>query len=350
MPLVNTIHSRGRVTFSKSLTASEINSLVSDQSLEIFQTDSNVEFSTWHLLNEHLFSLRPEIQLRLYGFYSSTCDLSLLPEMRNVRHFLVEDLQRAQGLEHLAALQSLESLSIGIYHLDSFDFLSDLDCRKLTKLSLGRTKSKKPCLERVSRFEHLRVLCIVGQQNGIEAISRLYRLEDINLVSITVDDLDFLKTLGHLWSLRILFGGTRNLSALAGMNGIKYLKLMRIRGLENISVISTMRGLQYLHLEDIPHIDKIPDLSTSQYLRRIRLVNARGLTDLAALLNASQLEELCLGLVGRIDIADYLCFIKSSKLKRLGVGTGSMRRNKVIKEAMKEAGIQSYQELGFKFQ
>ena len=206
MPLANKNISRGRVNFQGSLTAAEIDSLVSDPQLDVLQTSSPVESGTWDLLNDRLFAIRHDVALRVYGFYSSDCDLAFLLRLPNVRRFSADCLIKAHGIEHLATLENLESLSVGIYSLETFDFLESLPGSKLQSLSLGATKSKRPTLRHLARFDKLRTLYIEGQQKDIDAISTLSHIEDLTFRSISVDGLDFLESLNHLWSLDIKLG------------------------------------------------------------------------------------------------------------------------------------------------
>src|ERR1700730_16994465 len=94
---------RDRVEFSRNLSRSEVEQLVSDPEIRTLQCSSPVEPDTWDLLNIILFAQRPEITLRVYGFYSSTCDLSFLNRMKNVRRFSADCLMKGNGVEHVAA-------------------------------------------------------------------------------------------------------------------------------------------------------------------------------------------------------------------------------------------------------
>lgn len=82
MPLARKNLSKGRVDFASSLTRTEINSLVGDPQLKILQTCDAVESATWEMMNDLLFAMRPDVELRVYGFYSSECDLSFLTYAR----------------------------------------------------------------------------------------------------------------------------------------------------------------------------------------------------------------------------------------------------------------------------
>ena len=137
--------SRERVAFERSLDARQIESFVADQDLRVLQTSSPVEPATWDRLNSDLFARRDDITLRVYGFYSTVCDLSFLPRLANLQRFSADCLMQAKQVEQVASLPKLKALSLGIYDLESFDFLHNIPAG-ISELSLSATKSKKPSL------------------------------------------------------------------------------------------------------------------------------------------------------------------------------------------------------------
>jgi hypothetical protein len=348
MPLSDKNLSVGRVDFSTSLSVEEVDSLAADPQLAILQTSAAVESDTWDLLSERLFSERPDVELRVYGFYSKDCDLSFLPRLGNVQRFSADCLMRARGVEHLASLTNLTRLSVGIHALDSFAFLENLP-RNLTELSLGSTKSKRPSLTSLSRFRQLSKLSIAGQQKDIDVVSELHHLGVLKLFKISVDGLEFLNGLLRLWSLQIQLGGTNNLAALKGRDGIKSLELRQVRGLHDISVLSTLSGLQYLALQSVTQIRAIPDLSRLRALRRVLLDNMNGLSEIGALGNAPALEELIHTRAQGLEPEDYQTLLQSKTLKQLVVGFGSTRKNKALSDRATQAGIEPYEYSEFHF-
>ena len=105
MPLPAKRLDQHRVDFSSHLGEKEVEQLVSDPDIRTLQCSSPVDLGTWDLLNRNLFARRPEIELRVYGFYSLVCDLSFVRRVRNVRRFSADCLMQATGVEHLACLR-----------------------------------------------------------------------------------------------------------------------------------------------------------------------------------------------------------------------------------------------------
>jgi hypothetical protein len=348
MPLAKKT-SKNRINFEKSLTSREIESLVADSEIRVLQTSNPVELPTWDLINEELLATRPDIELRVYGFYSSDCDLSFLSRLENVRRFSANCLMKAHGIEHVSCLKNLESLSVGIYGLDSFDFLAALPSDRIRELSLGATRSKRPSLELLERFTAMKTLYIEGQQKGIETLSRIKSLEKLTLRSISTGGLAFLRDLTNLWSLDIKLGGITNLSALEGMDGIKYLELWQVKGLFDISVIGTMSGLQYIFLQALRNIRCIPNLAKLTSLRRLYLENMKGLDDVSALGTAPILEEFVHVLAQNMEPEQYAQLLKIRTLRRVMLRFGSGKKNRVAQELLAERGIDEYKHCAFTF-
>jgi len=247
---------------------------------------------------------------------------------------------QATGVEHIAVLENLEELSIGIYSLDSFDFLKQLPSG-IKNLSLAATKSKKPRLHILSRFQSLTRLYLEGQQQGIEVLSELKKLEDLTLRSITTEGLDYISMLPRLWSLNIKLGGIKNLSAIANNESIKYLELWQIRGLSDIGVVSSLGGLQSLFLQSLINVRAIPDLSKLYNLRRLHLENLKGLKDVSAIRHAPALEEFLHISAQNIQPEMYKDLMSMPNLKYVHVGYGSRKKNEEFNALVLFSGKQT---------
>ena len=340
---------RDRIDFDNSLTSEEIQELIADQELKVLQFSNPVNLQTWDLLNNEFFTRRPEIELRAYGFYSSVCDLAFTSRMTNVHHFSADCLMNAEGVEHIASMENLESLRVGIFHLTGFEFLDQITPR-LKRLFLGRTKSKKPNLAHLSRFDSLEEIYIEGQQKSIQVLSTLNNLKRVVLRSISTPDLSYLKPLKRMWSLDIKLGGIRDLKAIEEMENIKYLELWQIKGLSDIDVISSLTGLQYLFLQSLRNITALPSLNRLGKLRRITLENMKGLNNIASLQYAPALEEFIHWDAKNMQPEDYIPLLRNPRLKRVAAYFGSDKKNKRFDELLKEYNIKTTHEWkGFEF-
>jgi len=337
-----------RVEFSDPLTADDLRRLAAFPKIKVLQCSHPVKESTWRLLNFEFFPARPDVQLRLYGFYGEVCDLSFVTRMVNVRHFSADCLMDATGVEHVAEMPNLQSLQIAIYELKSFDFLWHLPVG-LSSLLLGLTRSKKPDLLPLPRFKKLTQLYLEGQQKNIEVLADLVELEDITLRSISTPNLDYLRNLPRLGSLDIKLGGTSNLSAIEGMPGIKYLELWNIRGLRDIGVISHLPGLQNLFLQSLPHLTVLPSLRESRQLKRVLLQNLKGLKDLGELQWAPALQEFILLQGASHQVDDWLPLLSNPSLRRATAYFGSAKKNERFVQLLAERGIGKYEFTPFQY-
>jgi hypothetical protein len=254
----------------------------------------------------------------------------------------------ASGIERITQLRALKSLSVGIYNLDNFDFLNFLP-QSMEKLFLGATKSKKPKLDGLSNLQNIKELYLEGQNNNIEIIGELENIEKLVLRSVSPKNLSFLRKLKKLWSLDIKLGGIKNLSAIEGLENLKYLELWQIKGLSDISVISSLNGLQYLFLQSLRNVQRFPDLSNLARLRRIYLETMKGLEDLEGLFNATALEEFIHVCAQNMTPNQYELLLELKFLKRALFGFGSAKKNSLMENMMKQKGIEKYSHEPFVF-
>jgi hypothetical protein len=334
-----------RVDFRGELSQREVQWLVSDREVRVLQSVEPVPLPTWELLNAEFFPLRPEVQLRVYGYPQGGCDLSFTRVMKNVRHFSADCLMDAIHVEDLAEMADLESLGVGVYHLESLDFLWQVT-PYLKTLFLGWTKSKKPDLAPLSHFTALEELYLEGHRKNIDVLSRLRSLRDVTLRSISTPDLSYLKPLDLLESLDIKLGGIKDFSAISGMENLKYLELWRISGLADLSFISSLYGLQNLFLEALTQVKGLPPLEQLVKLRRVYLLSLKGLNDIRSLEHAPALEEVALSFLESLLPQDFVPLLRNPSLKRLSAWMGSKGKQQRLEALAQEYGIKVQQGLG----
>lgn len=349
MPLTERQLAPDRYAFLGSLSEAELDSIVANPSVRVLQTAEPASEATWDLINQRLVTNRPDIQIRVFGHYGMTCDLSFLRQIRNVQRLSVDCLRDVAAVEAIADLPELRSLAIGIYSLENFDFLNGLDPTKLTDISLMATASKKPSLKVLARFPNLEHLYLEGQQKDIHVINGLKMLENLTLRSVTTKGLGFLRNLRRLWSLDVKLGGSNDLSALAGMSSLKYLELWQVRGLQDLSPIAQLTGLQYLFLQSLPQVTELPDFSALAHLRRIYLENMKGLRGVAAVDRAPALEDLIVVSAPNLTPENFRPLLHKKTLKRLIAYFGSEAKNTALKLAAREAGLETDQNPSFVF-
>jgi hypothetical protein len=315
-----------RAQFDDSASAGDFREVAKRPRLAVLQCSAPVRDTVWALINELVAAPRPEVQLRVYGHYPTSCDLSFVRLLTNARRFAADCLQRATGVEAIAAIPHLESLSLGVFDLTDFSVLDRISTG-LTSLSLHATRSKKPSLLSLSRFRSLRTLYLEGQSKDIAVLSELPDLEDVTLRSITTPDLGYLAHLPKLWSLDIKLGGIRNFAAIESKPSIKYLELWQVRDLSDVRVVGTLPGLQSLFLQSLPHVRSFPQLKNAAALRRVHIQNLKGLHDFTPFATAPALEEFVLVQGNTQAPEELMPVLANPSVRRVAAYFGSNRKN-----------------------
>jgi hypothetical protein len=329
------------------VTKAELEAIALNKEIRTVQFSVPLNNSGIDSLERIVLARRPDIELRVFGHYSSTCDLSFLERTPSVRRLSADCLMNAVGIDAITNLRNLDELSIGIYSLDNFDFLAGIPST-LTKLGLHLTFSKKPSIAAIERFSDLRYLYLEGQKKGIESVSNLSNLEKIVLRSISTSDISYLTALPKLWSVDVKLGGIKDFSALSTLK-LKYLELWFVRGLSDLSFISSIESLQFLFLQSLKQVEALPSLKDLSQLRRIYLEDLKGLEDFDSLEFAPGLTEFVYAAAINKKPEDLAPVLKNPSVKSVGCWFGSDRKNKAFEELAKTFGKAKYDYSAFEF-
>ncbi len=346
MPLQ--IVSPDRYQIFRGVTKDELTKVAKDPKARTLQFAEPLSDKEIQLLHSIVFSNRPDITLRVFGFYGHSCDLKFLQGIPSAKNIFVDCLQNATGVEVLTKFATLDKLAIGIYNLENFDFLKDIS-PDITELSIEQTASKEPSIEVIKRFSNLRYLYLEAQQKGIEVVQELKNLEKIVLRSITTKDVGYLDRLEKLWSVDIKLGGIKQFDTLTKLQNLKYLELWQVRGLSDLNFISDIQSLQNLFIQSLKQVTKIPSLDKSKKLRRIYLENLKGLTDLTSLEFAPNLQDFIYVLAENQEPENILSALRNSSVKNVLCRFGSDKKNNHFDKLVKEYGKSQYSFYEFKY-
>jgi hypothetical protein len=296
------------------------------------------EEGIWSRLNERLFAVRPDVQLRVYGYYGlGPCDLGFASQMTQVERFSADSLRSAINVDCIATMPKLRSLGLGIFDLASLDVLAGIST-DLVELGIGGAKTTKLDLGVLARFPALRKLSLEKQVRNIEVLSEVAELEDLTLRSIATKNLDYLAPLRRLRDLDIKLGGITDLSALDGKASLRALALWQVRGLSELGIVSSLTGLQHLNLQSLPHVKALPSLRNLTKLRRVYLENMRGLENLNALAEAPALAEV-IHVSSALTPEDHAVLFRNPAIQRISAGFGSTKKNQVFEAMQRKHGI-----------
>lgn len=339
----------GQYQVSKGVTKNDLEKLATNPKTQSIQFASPLADKEVELLELVVFSKRSDISLRVYGHYGETCDLSFIKSIPSLRKISADCLMDAKGIDVVAQLENLEHLGVGIFNLDNFDFLDNIN-PNLTELYLYPSRSKKPKISSIQRFEQLEYLYLEGQQKGIEAISNLKKLEKIVLRSISTNNLDYLKNLEHLWSVDIKLGGIKDLSALTSLKSIKYLELWQVRDLADLSFISKLETLQNIFIQSLKQVNKLPDFSSNKKLKRIYLGNLKRLNDLSTLKNAPSLKEFIYVLAENQEPENLIPALENPSVEKVLCKFGCDKKNNRFDELARQHNKTEYKYSNFVYE
>ena len=338
----------GQYQITKGIKKSDLKRLASDKKVQSIQFASPLTTKELEQLEDIVFSKRPDISLRVYGHYGENCDLSFIKRIPSLRKFSADCLMEASGIESVTELKAIEELGVGIYNINNFDFLDNIN-PNLKELYLHRTKSKKPKISSISRFLDLEHLYLEGQQNGIEEINQLKKLKKIVLRSISTKNIDFLIGLNELWSVDIKLGGIKNFDALKTLPKLKYLELWQIRNLSDLSFVSNLTTLQNLFIQSLKQLSELPNFKNNSALRRIYLENLKGLTNLNSLKNAPNLKELIYVLAENQQPENLIPALENQSLESIFCRFGSDKKNSKFDLLAEEYGKKKYEYSKFEY-
>lgn len=318
----------GQYQISTGITRNDLEMLAGNPKTKTIQFSRPLNYNEINLLEELIFSKRNDIQLRIYGHNT---DLSYIQKIPSLRKISVDCMIDSKGIETVTKLEKLEGLGVGIFNLESFDFLNDIN-PNLKELYLFQTTSKKTNIGYINRFRDLEFLYLEGQQKGIDSVSRLSKLQKIVLRSISTQSIDFLANLQELWSVDIKLGGIKNFDALSSLPQLKYLELWQIRDLGDLSFVSNLITLQNLFIQSLKQVQKLPDFTQNKSLRRIYLENLKGLKDLSSLREAPFLKEFIYASAENFKPEDMLPILENKSVESISCGFGSFKRNILFEE------------------
>jgi hypothetical protein len=338
-----------RIQIHPGVSIDDLKVISANEKVSVVQFAEPLSDKEFDNLEKYVFRDRNDIQLRVYGHYSGVCDLSFLLKLPHLKKFSADCLLKATNVDTISSLKNLEELHVGIYHLDCFQFLDEINVN-LKRLLLGSTFSKKPSIKSLSRFKSLEFLYLDGQMNGIEAINTLKNLQKIVLRSISTKNLNFLIGLNNLWSVDIKLGGIKDFSALVQLPSLKYLELWQINKLADISYISNLSALQNLFIQSLRNVEALPSFEKNCVLRRVYLENMKGLKDLSSLKTAPVLEEFIYSMAQNQKIENLKPVLENRSVKQVAVGFGSVNKNNLFDELVAKNGKQVYHYHDFKYQ
>jgi len=205
-------------------------------------------------------------------------------------------------------------------------------------LKIEKEKLGVNSLSFLENFKHLESLSIYNISKDISIITELKNLKQLALCGLTLNNLDFLKSLPNLEYLWIQGSKLKNFNSLKGLKQIKAIKLFRIQKLDNIDFISNMTSLQYINIDNCSNLIEFPDTSKLINLRRVLIDTTKRLKDISQISNAPMIEDLIVIKAKELPIDCFDSFTGHKTLKKIliGIDTKTSKKYKEIEKRIPE--------------
>lgn len=250
------------------------------------------------------------------------------------------DLSGATGhdsLEFLADASEASSVNVNIGdRIASLAGLRHLPSN-LRSLGLSAIWVRRPSLRPVARFHDLTRLFLggPGALSDMDALSRLEGLESVKLYQRPGLDLQPLARANRLWHLEVAHGTlAQGTASLAQLTAVRFLALAYLRTLKEVPELSDMPNLERLDLASMSNLERLPDLSRATRLRTLRIENCRAINDLTPLAHAPALEQVLFVNMAHLRTSHFAPLVGHPTLREATIGTGSVRRNLTIRDAL----------------
>jgi hypothetical protein len=218
----------------------------------------------------------------------------------------------------------------------SFEPLGSLG--QLTHLSIEATRSKKLSLQILEKLKNLTELSLNSQQQNIEVLASLPKLTTLRLRSVTLESLDFLKSVGALRHLWLGLGGTRNLEALSKTK-LASLEIWMVSNLADLTALAKIASLEELKLDQLKHVSALPDFSQLHRLRNVELTRMSGLIDIALLSKAPKLERLVVKESDKIPVEMFRHFRAHPHLKHGAIRFKTIKKTSAVQAVLPLASL-----------
>jgi hypothetical protein len=194
----------------------------------------------------------------------------------------------------LGRFAHIRDLTIDLWHATSFDLLASF--KRLRKLSLGETASRRPSLAFLRSLPEIEILRVEAHDKDFAAVGELPKLRQLHLRVPRVKTLESLRGHRYLEVVAMDFGGIRDLSPLGDLPGLRALELYQVRKLDthDLDVIGECRSLVAVSLGALRNVARLSALTRGpkNTLRYLTLEQMGGLETLEDLGLCSALEQI----------------------------------------------------------
>jgi hypothetical protein len=125
----------------------------------------------------------------------------------------------------------------------------------------------------------------------------------------------FWSRLPNLEWLTITGGTGHDTDVVRGCHRLRWLEINQVRGVESLDALLDLSGLEFLSLYGLPRVRSMPSLASLKRLRYAVVGSMKGLTSIAGLMDAPNLQELTLLRAVGLDAADAALIAQHPSLR-----------------------------------
>lgn len=196
-------------------------------------------------------------------------------------------------------------------------------------------KNNKLNLDIVTKFHKLQSLFVYNINNGFESLANLNHLKKLTINACKINNFEFLKE-GNVEEISLGMIKNNDCHTLYGNPKIKRLELWKLNKLMDLDILSKLPGLEYARIFQINNIVSLPNLRECTYIKTLIFDELKNLSDISELEFVPNIENIEFYQAKSIDLLQIEEVLQNPSIKRFKCTTGSVRKDKKIKEIIEK--------------
>lgn len=328
-----------RIEIFDDLSFNEANEIKDNQNVKYIQISKEIPQQALKLVNDIILTERSDIQFRVYGFYGIECNLKFLENLTNIVNLSIGEINSisVNNIDALSCITNLKSLRICFDELKDISFLANLS-PNIINLMLGTgIQNSHLDFSIIERFQFLETLFIYKINNGYSILKKMNRLKKLTINSSNIREFTFLKET-NINTLSLGMMRNCDCSTLNGNEKINQLELYSLNGLDDLSILSELPKLEGGFIAQNNRIERIPELRKCKDIKILILDRIKKLSDISELAFVPNVERIEIYQAKLVDLLSIEEILKNPSLKSFRCTTGSMKKDRQIKELIEEYG------------
>jgi hypothetical protein len=192
------------------------------------------------------------------------------------------------NLGFLRHFPNLQRFACNLHPLQSFDGIQSL--RKIDKLTIFRP-DRELSVEPLGELITLRELWLDGHYRDLSALANLTSVTYVKMgYAGKLSDLTFLPSSVTKFSMNL--GSITNIDALSALPSLTWLAFHKVRNLANLTSLASATNLEYLYLAGLTSVTDLFDMSALTQLAELHIHDLTHLAELQPVLTAPKLRKL----------------------------------------------------------